>query len=88
MIFRFFYSINRQFLLLLNFLFEMGLPRFRAYLNAHVVQYEFAAFPHKNARPLAGIQVQVHVTQLEVTLFTAETRLKQKNQVIFHSKKQ
>jgi hypothetical protein len=64
-------------LLLLNILFNMGLPRFRAYLNAHVVQNEFAAFPHKNARPLAGIQVQGHVTQLEVTLFTAEIRFKQ-----------
>jgi hypothetical protein len=48
----------------------MGLPRFRAYLNAHVVQKEFAAFCHKNAHPLAGIQIQVDVTQLEVTLFT------------------
>jgi hypothetical protein len=49
--------MNSWFLLLLNILFEMGLPRFRAYLNAHVVQHEFAAFPHKNAHPLAGIQV-------------------------------
>jgi hypothetical protein len=60
--------------MLLNILFEMGLPRFHAYLNAHVVQHEFAAFSHKNAHPLAGIQVQVHVTQLEVTLFISKIR--------------